>query len=232
MTAVDIAYPIVWVAFFIISATFHEAAHAWVAKRGGDLTAYEGGQVSLNPVPHIRREPWGMIVFPVISSVIFGWPFGYAKTPYNALWADRHPRKAAMMSAAGPLANLLIVVLCVVVIKAGMLTGFFLEPDSVGFKHIVDISSGPPGLPTVISMLFTLNLVLFVLNLLPLPPLDGSGITAIFLKDETARKYQSVISNPAFGFLGFLLAWQVFNPLFHPIFLGVINLIFWPTRYG
>jgi Zn-dependent protease len=232
MTAVDIAYPIVWVTFFIISATFHEAAHAWAAKRGGDLTAYEGGQVSLNPVPHIMREPWGMIVFPVISSVIFGWPFGYAKTPYSALWADRHPRKAALMSAAGPLANLLIVVLCVAVIKVGMLTGTFLEPDSVGFKHIVDINSGPPGIPTVISMLFTLNLVLFVLNLLPLPPLDGSGIIAIFLNQETARKYQSVISNPAFGFLGFLLAWQVFNPVFHPIFLGVINLIFWPTRYG
>jgi Zn-dependent protease len=232
MSAVSIAYPIVWVAFFILSATFHEAAHAWAAKIGGDLTAYSGGQVSLNPVPHIKREPWGMVLFPAVSSVVFGWPFGYASSPYDAAWAYKHPRKAAWMAAAGPLANLLVVVLCVAVVKISIFTGVLQEAHSVGLKHIVDISSGPPGLPTVISMLFTLNLVLFVLNLLPLPPFDGSNIVALFLNDETARKYRTIISNPAFGFIGFLLAWQIFNPIFQSIFLFVINLIFWPTRYS
>src|SRR4051794_31872845 len=56
-----------WYFVFLFSTTFHEAAHAWVAQRGGDLTAYEGGQVSLDPRPHIRREPWGMVVLPLLS---------------------------------------------------------------------------------------------------------------------------------------------------------------------
>src|SRR2546422_6505961 len=71
-----------WYLVFLFSTTFHEAAHAWVAQLGGDLTAYEGGQVSLDPRPHIRREPWGMVVLPLISVLMFGWPFGFASTPY------------------------------------------------------------------------------------------------------------------------------------------------------
>jgi len=57
----EFAYGIVWYLLFVISVTIHEAAHAWAAKRGGDLTAYEGGQVSLNPIPHMKRAPWGMV---------------------------------------------------------------------------------------------------------------------------------------------------------------------------
>lgn len=232
MTPLDIAYPIAWLVLFIMSATIHEASHAWVAKRGGDLTAYAGGQVSLNPLPHIRREPWGMVIFPLISSFIFGWPFGYAKTPYDPAWAHKHPRRAAWMAAAGPLANLSIVVVSITAVKLGVLAGVLLEPDSVGFKRIVDIGIGPPGLAVIISMIFTLNLVLFVLNLLPLPPFDGSGIIALFLSDDAARRYRAIISNPAFGFIGFFLAWQVFSPIFDAVFGGVINLMYWPTTYG
>lgn len=227
-----IAYPIAWLVLFIISVTFHEAAHAWVAKKGGDLTAYAGGQVSLNPLPHIRRQPWGMVVFPLVSSFLLGWPFGYASTPYDRSWAQKHPRRAAWMAAAGPLANLSIVILCMAVVRLGIETGILLEPESAGFEHIVDVGFGPPGLSVIISMLFTLNLILFVLNLLPLPPLDGSGIIALFLPDDAARKYSAIISNPSFGFIGLLLAWQVFTPLFDVIFLGAINLMYWPTGYS
>ena len=232
MTSLDIAYAFTWFILFIISATIHEAAHAWAAKMGGDLTAYAGGQVSLNPLPHIKREPWGMVVFPLVSSFAFGWPFGYASTPYNSSWAYNHPRKAAWMAAAGPLANLAIVVLCVVGVKVGILTGVLVEPESVGFKHLVDSGVGLPGLTVIISMLFTLNLIMFVLNLLPLPPLDGSGVIALFMPDNTARSYRSIVSNPTFGFIGFFLAWQLFSPLFHIVFGVVVNLIYWPVRFG
>jgi Zn-dependent protease len=232
VTLLDIAYPIAWLALFIISVTLHEAAHAWVAKRGGDLTAYAGGQVSLNPLPHIRREPLGMLVIPLISSFLLGWPFGYASTPYNAAWAHEHPRRAALMAAAGPLTHLLIVALCAAVIRLGISGGIFVQPDSVGFRHIADAGSGPTGLSVVISMLFTLNLVMLVLNLLPLPPLDGSGIVALFLSEGAARKYRAFISNPVFGFLGLLLVWRLFAPLFGLAFLQVINLVYWPTVYG
>src|SRR5512139_3777627 len=105
----DLIYAPLWVVFFIFSATVHEAAHAWAAKRGGDLTAYQGGQVSLGPWPHIRREPFGMVVLPVLSLALAGWPFGFASTPYAPVWADRHPRRAALMALAGPAANLALV---------------------------------------------------------------------------------------------------------------------------
>lgn len=223
-----------WYLIFIFSATIHEAAHAWAAKRGGDFTAYLGGQVSLNPIPHIRREPLGMVVFPLISSFILGWPFGYASAPYDPFWAYNHLRKAAWMAAAGPASNLLIVVVCIIVVKLGILTGIFMEPDSVGFRHIVapTFEETWTGLCVVVSMLFTLNLVMVVLNLIPFPPLDGSSIVSLFLHDEAARNYQTVVSNPMFGFIGFIVAWKVFDPLFDVIFLGIMSIVHWGAGYG
>jgi Zn-dependent protease len=231
MNILDVA---AWVVFFILSATVHEAAHAWAAKKGGDLTAYMGGQVSLNPLPHIKRQPLGMIVFPLVSSFIFGWPFGYASTPYDPLWAYDHPRKAAWMAAAGPAANLLIVVICTIFIRLGIVFGVFVEPDWVGFQHIVVSSSSGmwTGVAVVVSMLFTLNLIMVVLNLLPLPPLDGSGMISLFLNDDIARRYRGITANPVFGLVGLFVAWQLFNPLFRTVFLGIMNIIYWGAGYG
>ena len=72
---------------FVFSATCHEASHAWAAKRGGDLTAYAAGQVSLDPFPHIRREPFGMVILPLIGLFLIGWPLGFASAPYDPHWA-------------------------------------------------------------------------------------------------------------------------------------------------
>src|SRR5690348_7572570 len=103
---------------FLFSTTLHEAAHAWAALRGGDLTAYHGGQVSLDPRPHIKREPFGMVVLPLVSALAFGWPMGYASAPYDPDWARRHPRRAALMALAGPGANLLLVVVAALSLHA------------------------------------------------------------------------------------------------------------------
>ncbi len=225
---------IIWFLLFITSATFHEAAHAWAAKRGGDLTAYAGGQVSLNPIPHIRRQPLGMVVIPLFTSFLIGWPFGFASTPYDPVWAYQHPKKAALMAAAGPITHLIIVLVCVTIVKIGILAGFFIEPDWVNIQHIVDPGNSPilERITMVISMFFSLNLIMFVLNLIPLPPLDGSGIITLFLKDETARKYNQVVSNPAFGLVGLFLAWQVFDPLFEWVFLRIINIVYWGAGFA
>ena len=94
--------------FFVFTASFHEAAHAWAALKGGDSTAYLGGQVSLDPMPHIHREPIGMIVIPIISLAMMGWPLGFASAPYDADWEWRNPKKAGWMALAGPAANLII----------------------------------------------------------------------------------------------------------------------------
>src|SRR5512139_3082516 len=93
---------LVFYVVFLFSTTLHEAAHAWAALRGGDPTAYQGGQVSLDPMPHIRREPFGMVVLPLLTALATGWPFGYASAPYNPNWAVRHPDRAAWMALAGP----------------------------------------------------------------------------------------------------------------------------------
>jgi Zn-dependent protease len=231
--AESVKYGLIWFLLFLLSAPVHEAAHAWASKKGGDPTAYLGGQVTLNPLPHIKREPWGMVVIPLITAFALGWPFGYASAPYDPVWAHQHPRRAAWMAAAGPAANLLIVILCVIIVKVGILTGIFIEPDMVNYTHIVDPSSSTAWevLVLVISMLFTLNLILFVLNIIPLPPLDGSSMAALFLSDETARKYRNVISNPAFYFFGLAVIWFIFAPIFNNIFTGVMNLIYWGAGF-
>ena len=100
-----------WYVVFLLSLTCHEAAHAFVAWRGGDPTAYHGGQVSLNPLPHVLREPFGTVLVPLLSFFFMGWMLGWASAPYDPYWAARNPRRAALMSAAGPIANFLLAAL-------------------------------------------------------------------------------------------------------------------------
>ncbi|MDP6114256.1 MAG: site-2 protease family protein, partial [Planctomycetota bacterium] len=105
-----ITHGLVWYINLLLAVTLHEAAHAWAAYRLGDPTAYEGGQVSLDPRPHLRREPFGTIWFPIISYVLQQGQFmmGWASAPYDPHWALRHPKRAAWMAAAGPASNLMI----------------------------------------------------------------------------------------------------------------------------
>ncbi|MEM7517264.1 MAG: site-2 protease family protein, partial [Planctomycetota bacterium] len=116
---------------FLLSTVLHEAAHAWAALKGGDPTAYEGGQVSLDPMPHIRREPFGMVILPLLSVAISGWPFGFAHAPYDPVWAERYPIRSAWMSIAGPASNFLLVLLSGGGILLGLLVGVFQSPEYV-----------------------------------------------------------------------------------------------------
>src|SRR5689334_22260672 len=93
---------LLWFTAFLFSTSVHEAMHALAAYRVGDPPAYLGGQVSLSPLPHIRREPIGMLVVPLLTAFTAGWAVGWASTPYDPRWAARHPRRAAIMAAAGP----------------------------------------------------------------------------------------------------------------------------------
>ena len=220
---------------FLFSTTLHEAAHAWAAKRGGDLTAYHGGQVSLDPMPHIRREPFGMVVLPVITVLISGWPFGFASAPYDPAGAMRHPKRAAGMALAGPAANLLLVIGAGILLRGGEMAGVFLPPESIRFGHLAEAADGAvwASVATVVSVFFSLNLLLAVFNLLPLPPLDGSGAMPLLMSPEGSRRYQQLLwSNPALGWLGIFLAWQLVDVVFHPIFLGAVNLLYSSVSYG
>lgn len=231
----DIPQGLLYYLVFLVSTTGHEAAHAWAAKRGGDLTAYHGGQVSLNPVPHIRREPFGMLLLPIISVVLSGWPFGYASAPYDRRWAERHPRRAAWMALAGPAANLVLVLGSLAAIRAGAAAGVFTPPPRVDFGHLAEgAGAGAWAVAaTLLSVVLSLNLMLAALNLLPFPPLDGSAAVPLFLDDDTTRRYQAFLwGNPALGWIGILVAWQVFGYVYSPVFGFVVNLLYPGVRYG
>jgi Zn-dependent protease len=195
-----------WFVVFVFSTTLHEAGHAWAAYKLGDSTAYEGGQVSLNPWPHIQREPIGMVLVPILSFALNGWMMGWASAPYDPAWAHRHPKRAALMAAAGPAANLLLTILAGLLIKFG-------------------VAGLIPGAATPIAILFLLNLLLFAFNLLPVPPLDGSAILPMFMSDDLARRYRDFLHQPMFSLLGLLLAWKVFPYLFEPIQRVAISLL-------
>jgi Zn-dependent protease len=220
-----------WFVVFLFSTTLHEAGHALAAKQLGDPTAYHGGQVSLSPFPHIRREPFGMVLVPLLSFVLSrgGWMMGWASAPYDPLWAHHHPRRAALMALAGPAANLILVVLAGGLIRLGVATGAYRVPEFVTFTAVTQPAAGGLAAAAVLplSIFFTLNLVLFVFNLLPLPPLDGSAAIAILMPDEMARRYQEFLHNPSFSFLGILIAWRLFNPVFNPVHTVALRLLYW-----
>jgi Zn-dependent protease len=223
---------------FVFSVTCHEAAHAWAAKVGGDLTAYLGGQVSLDPIPHMKREPFGMVILPLITVSISGWPFGYASAPYDSAWAARYPRRAAWMALAGPGANLALVLTTALAIHIGMALGAFEAPDSISFSSVVASttastpSSLAGGFAFVLSVLFSMNLLLAVLNLIPLPPLDGSGALPLILPEAWNDAYQRFIHNPMLAWVGILIVWNLIGELFWPIFHVSIGLLYPGVIYG
>src|SRR6202158_4060938 len=114
-----IALGFIWYIVFLLSTTCHEASHALAAKWGGDLTAFEGGQVTLNPIPHIQRSPFGMVVVPIVSFLLGGWMIGWANAPYDPSWQRRHPHRSAWMALAGPAANFSLMLLAVVGLRLG-----------------------------------------------------------------------------------------------------------------
>jgi Zn-dependent protease len=223
-----------WYFVFVFSLTCHEAAHAIAAYLLGDRTAHHGGQVSLNPIPHIEREPFGMVIFPLITYAMGGWMMGWASTPYDPWWAQRYPRRAAAMAAAGPAANLLLVLLVMVVIRAGVAMGHFTAPPYIDFTHVTaSLTDGiGKGFAAFVSITFSLNLLLLVFNLLPLPPLDGASILEVFLTGRALELYKSFRSHPYATLIGIFVAWNIFSPLYQPIHGLVINLLYPGVRYS
>src|SRR5579863_4630297 len=95
MTPQFLLLGVIWYIVFLFSTTCHEGAHALIARIGGDPTAFHGGQVTLNPWPHIRREPFGLVVVPVLSYLVAHWMIGWASAPYDPEWQQRYPRRNA-----------------------------------------------------------------------------------------------------------------------------------------
>jgi Zn-dependent protease len=196
----------------LLSLSWHESAHAWMADRLGDYTARYMGRVSLNPLVHI--DPIGTILFPAIAFFTGAPLLGWAKpTPVNPLHFRDKRFGELKVAAAGPISNIILGALFVVAFKVVMVLvsrglwtvseGSLIEPLVLFFKQAI-----------------YLNVGLAVFNLIPIPPLDGSHILGAILPYELARKYESV---QRYG--GFLLMLLVFTPILGIFFLPIFGLL-------
>jgi Zn-dependent protease len=200
-----------WYLVFLFSLVCHEASHAFAAWKLGDPTAYRGGQATLNPIPHLQRSPMGTVVVPLVFFFSSGWMLGWASAPYNRRWAAAYPRRAGLMAAAGPAANLVIVLAAFAAMKAGLAAGIFAGPQYLRMSELVDATKpGSAMTAQILSIAFSLNVILCCFNLIPLPPLDGSTMVKLILPAGAIPSYDSLISRPGAAFAGLLFAWFVF----------------------
>ena len=213
---------------FVFSTTCHEAAHAFVAKRGGDDTAYSLGHVTLDPIPHIVRSPMGMVIAPLIGLLTMGYPLGWASVPYDPHWGQRHPTRRAVMSLAGPLANFALAITSIGILRvlietgvfhlygAGVRSGFVLLGEGVAQNSPLSAAA------FVLSYLFTLNLMLGLFNLVPLPPLDGSSVAEGLSPRLMGSFYARLREIPAHELLGWIAASQLFRYLDGPMYRVIV----------
>lgn len=202
----------------IFAITLHEAAHGWIASKFGDQTARIMGRVSLNPIRHI--DPFGTIFLPLIMLAFGGFIFGWAK-PVPIAWKNLHnPRRdMAFVAAAGPVANLAMALLWACLAKISHI--IFINPhihetlrSTVLFLHLTSRFG------------IMINCVLFVINLIPIPPLDGSRIVTSVLPPLWAKKYNRLEIYGLWIFLG-LVALLVFTNSIGIIWTPINGLMQW-----
>ena len=193
----------------IFAITVHEAAHGYAAKHFGDLTAYNQNRISLNPLRHI--DPIGTIVLPALTVLLGGVLFGWAKpVPVNFMNL-RHPKKDMLwVAAAGPLSNLIMAIFWTILFGR---SAYFPESMSLFVQQM-----GIAGI--------SINLSLMVLNLIPLPPLDGGRIAVSLLPNHLAYKYAQV-ERYGFLILIILLMTHILDLIIFPLIQISQSLILW-----
>ena len=191
--------------------------------------------MSLDPTPHIKREPIGMVAVPLLSLFLGGWVVGWASAPYDPLWERRHPMRSAIMAMAGPASNLCMLLLAALGIRLGIAAGGFEPPHSISWAQMVSpVAEGGMWAfaATLLSIVFSLNLLLATFNLLPVPPLDGRAIPLFFLRGRAVDGYLNFIQQPNFGLIGLLISWQAFRWVYPPLRLLAIHLLYPGLTYG
>ena len=196
----------------IFAITVHEVAHGWVAGKLGDPTAKLAGRLTLNPVKHI--DPLGTIAVPLIMIVLTPFAFGWAK-PVPVDWRNLgQPRRdMALVAAAGPGANIIMLALWTLVLSA-----LFSMGGTVSYLTYLFIEMAKVGI--------IINIVLIALNLLPLPPLDGSRIVTAFLSPTAAYRY-NLLERWGLPILVVLIFTGVLGKILHPLIgfmLGGVNM--------
>jgi Zn-dependent protease len=188
----------VWIVPVLLAITVHEVAHGWVASLLGDKTALMLGRLTLNPLKHV--DPMGTILIPGLLLLLHtGFIFGYAK-PVPVTWKNlRNPKRdMALVAAAGPAANLVMAIGWALLMRVGLL---------LGEQGLALIYMGVAGI--------SINTILMVLNLLPLPPLDGGRVLTGLLPGPWAYRLSRI---EPYGFF-ILIALLV---------TGLLGLVLWP----
>ena len=191
----------------IFAITVHEAAHGFAARYFGDMTAEREGRITLNPLKHI--DPIGTILLPALTLLVGGILFGWAKpVPVNFSRLRNPKRDMLWVAAAGPASNFVMALFWALIIKL-----------SVAYPSVY---SEPMALMGQAGVM--INVVLMVLNLLPLPPLDGGRIAVSLLPNHLAYKYAQ-IERYGFIILIVLLATGILGRIMEPFIYAVIQII-------
>ncbi len=206
----------------LFAITLHEAAHGWIASKLGDNTALMLGRVTANPIKHIDLV--GTIIVPILIASISPFIFGWAKpVPVNWTNLKRPKRDMALVAIAGPASNLLMAIGWALIAKIC----FSLLGGAV--------SLNPNTSQSIIGTVFlsayfgiVINLVLMVLNLIPIPPLDGSRVVASFLSPPLSIWYEKIEPYGFFILIGLLFLGQLKLILIQPVMslLNVMTYIF------
>jgi Zn-dependent protease len=189
----------IWVVPVLLGITVHEVMHGFVARKLGDNTAFMLGRLTLNPLKHV--DPVGTVLIPGLLVLLqAGFLFGYAK-PVPINWRNlRHPKRdMALVAAAGPLSNLVMAIAWALLIRLGAMLG-------------------EPGVPLMYMGVagITINIILMVLNLLPLPPLDGGRVMTGLLPGPWAYRFSRIEPYGFFILIGLLVT-------------GILGLVLWPV---
>ena len=216
----------------VFAFSVHEAAHAWAAYRLGDPTAYMLGRVTLNPIKHI--DPWGSIVMPAVA-LLSGFPLlGWAKPcPVTLRNFRKVKRDDILTTFAGPASNLLMAVIALTLLVLLKHTHGFgrdavfaaMDMTVPAFRSEIDTTALPRMFPIAVLLYYGVltNVLLFVFNLIPIPPLDGSRIIRYFLPYQLEKVYD-MIGN--YGIiLVFFFAGRFILPIFYTPLLGVFNSV-------
>lgn len=209
---------VIMIIVLLFSVVFHEVAHGWTAYVLGDKTAYRMGRLTLNPIPHI--DPVMTVLMPLVLGFVTNWQFmfgGAKPVPVNPFNFKKPKRDMAICAAAGPLSNLILIALTIILYKILVMLGFIDNYEVVRRLNYNEMNFAD----TFFVYAVMINSVLMAFNLIPIPPLDGSKVLMGFLSYKQAEKFESLSRYGLYILLGIFLLESIFK-------FSIFGLVIYP----